>query len=211
MSIVYSKHDDPKNYVLVLAQLLNSLGYNCDIDQYHSSDRHVSSYWEAWIEKVIRKTAEQNGSILYVCSPTLHQACCSMSSSRIEMKFGHINNQALCSLIVDEAVSSHVIPIFLEQYDKSCIPSCLLRTHAYEVNISKAFEVFEGHMAKPDEETDIDSLLKNMPELESFRSLLYKLSSAQEVIKPCKFAALPGKCFDWLIGSKSLRGHSLSA
>ena len=196
MSIVYSKHDDPNNNVLQLAQLLNWLGYNCDIDQYHSSDRHVSSCWEPWIENIIRKTAEQNGSILFVCSPTLHQAYCSMNSSRIEMKFGHINNQALCSLIVDEAVSSHVIPIFLEQYDKNCIPSCLLRTHAYVINISKASEVFELPMAKPDEEIDINSLLKNTPELKSFWSLLYRLSGTQEVIKPCRskeFSALPGK------------------
>ena len=204
MYILYSKHDDINNYVLGLAQLLNDLGYNCEIDQYHSSDKDVSSYWEPWIEKNIRKTADQNGSILYVCSPTLHQACCSMNSSRVEMKFGHINNQALCSLIVDESVSSHVIPIFLEQYDKNCIPSCLLRTHAYTVNIRKALEVFEPCMAKPDKEIDIDSLLKNTPELESFRSLLYRLSGIPEVIKPCKstdIAALPGKCFD-LVNNK---------
>ena len=160
-----------------------------------SSDKDVSSYWEAWVEKTIRKTADQNGSVLYVCSTTLHQACCSMNSSRVEMKFVHINNQVLCSLIVDESVSSHVIPIFLEQYDKKCIPSCLYRTHAYEVNISKAMEVFES---KSDEKVDVDSLLKNTPltpELEFFRSLLFRLSGKQEVIKPCKdIVALPGKC-----------------
>jgi len=79
--ILYSKHDDSNNYVLELSNLLNTLGYDCEIDQYHSSDRNISSFWEQWIEKMTRKVSEQNGFILCICSPTLHQVCCLMSSS----------------------------------------------------------------------------------------------------------------------------------
>ena len=193
--ILYSKADDPKNNVLELANLLNILGCNCEIDQYHSSDKEVSSFWELWIEQVVKKTSNQNGCVLIACSPALHQAFNSMNSSSVEMKFGHINNRTLHCLIVDESISSHVIPIFLEQFDKKYIPNCLLRTNAYVVNIDKALEVFSPYKARSNDEVDI-KLLLSTPGLESFQSLLYRLNGEQEFIKPSKSAditALPSK------------------
>ena len=195
MFILYSKHDDPNNYVLELSNLLNALGYDCEMDQYHSSDRNISSFWEQWIEKTTRKVSEQNGSILCVCSPTLHQVCCSMSSSRVEMKYGHINNQTLNNLFVDESVSSHVIPVLLEYYDKECIPTCLLRTSTFTLSINEVLKVFTPDVMKSIDNIDVISFL-NSQGLESFRRLLFRLNNRQEVIKPSKsvdIAILPCK------------------
>ena len=189
--MVYSKYDDTSNYVKDLADLLNMLGCNCEIDQYHSSEKDVSSFWEQWVEMMIRRASLQNGFLIYVCSPTLHHTCCSMSSLRVEMKYGHINNQALNSLIMDSSISSHVIPVFLEQKDENCIPRCLLRTNSYPLNVSKVFEVF----VQLSDETDV-SLLLDTPGLECFRSFYYRLRGEQEFIKPPKsadIAALPCK------------------
>jgi len=52
-----------------------------------------------------------------------------------------MDNQTLNNLVVDESVSSHVIPVLLEHYDKECIPTCLLRTSTYTLNISEVLKV----------------------------------------------------------------------
>ena len=115
------------------------------------------------------------------------------------MKYGHINNQSLNSLIADPSISSHVV--FLEQYDENCVPSCLLRTHAYTLSFSsKVLEVFTPDEMISVREKDmqaVDALLST-PGLESFRSFLYRLRGKGEAIKPTEsvdIAILPCKQF----------------
>ena len=205
--IVYSEDDDPNNHILEFSNMLNEFGYDCEVDQYHGSDADVYC-WGQWHEEMIRKTSQQeNGSILYMCSPTLFKACNARSSSQITMKYGHINNQSLNSLIVDPLISSHVIPVFLEQFDKRCIPTFLLRTHAYVLNFSsKVLKVFTPDVMisvrKRDDNASLTvETLLNTPGLESFRSFLYRLRGDRETIKPSEsvdIATLPCKQCDWL-------------
>ena len=181
--------------------MLNEFGYDCEVDQYHGSDPSICN-WEYWHEEMIRKVSRENGSVLYMCSPTLHNACSSDKSLQIQMKCGHINNQSLHGLIVDPSISYCVIPVFLEQYDRKYIPSCLLRTSAYELNFSgTVLKVFTPDVMISVRKRDIDTLntLLNTPGLQSFRSLLYRLKGEKEAIKPCAsvdFATLPSKCID---------------
>jgi len=198
--ILYSKHDDPNNYVIDLSNLLITFGYDCEIDQYHSGDRNIYllSAWQQWIEKT-RKVSEQNGFILCFCSPTLHQVCCSMSSSWVEMKCRHINNQNACwkTWLWMNQSCSHVIPVLLEHYDKECIPTCLLRTSTDTLNISEVLNVFKPDVMESIDNVDVISLL-NSPCLESFRRLLFRLNNRQEVIKPSKSVDIACKWFNWL-------------
>ena len=202
--VVYSEEDNPNNHILELSDMLNLFGYNCEVDQYYSSDPSIYC-WGQWFEEMIRKTSQQeNGSILYMCSPTLCNTCTMRNSSKVTMKYGHINNHSLNSLIVDPSVSLHVIPVFLEQYDEKYIPSCLLRTHAYALSFSsKVLKVFtpEKMIAVREKDMQIVNALLSTPGLESFRSFLYRLRGRGEAIKPTELvdiATLPCKQF-WLV------------
>ena len=201
MFIIYSDDDNPDNHILDFSNMLAEFGFDCEVDQYHGSDPRIYN-WGNWIEDMIKKVSQENGSILYMCSPTLHKACISMKSLQIEMKCGHINNQSLHGLIIDPSVSFSVIPVFLEQYNREYIPSCLLRTHAYALNFSSTvLKVFtpEAMIAVRKRDTDTLNTLLNTPGLQSFRSLLYRLKSEKEAAKPSvsvDFATLPSECID---------------
>ena len=209
--VIYSEEDNPDNHILDFSNMLNIFGYNCEVDQYYSSDASIYC-WGQWLEEMIKKVSQhENGSILYMCSPSLCKACTTRSSLKVTMKYGHINNQSLNSLIADPSISPHVIPVFLEQYDEKYIPSCLLRTHAYSVSFSSiVLKVFTPDKINSVREKDmqvVDALL-NTPGLESFRSFLYRLRGKGEAIKPTEsvdIATLPCKQFGCLYHTYCLK------
>ena len=173
--IIYSKDDDPSNYVCELSDFLNHCGVDCDIDQYHACENILD--WGGWIETMIKSRASRKGYVLLVCSPKLHQKLSNPSSSlRIEMKAGHISNLTLNTLIKDDIITYHIIPIFLEQCRKEYVPACLAGRSWYSICITKLLEL-SHHTAS------IDAVL-NVPELESLRNLVYRLRGEQVVVKP---------------------------
>ena len=173
--IVYSKDDDPSNHVCDLSDFLNHCGVDCDIDQYHASENILD--WGGWVETMIKSRASRNGYVLLVCSPRLHQKLSNPSSSlKIEMKAGHITNLTLNTLIKDEIITYHIIPIFLEQDKKEYIPTCLAGRICYSVCITKLLEL-SNHSGS------IEAVL-NAPELESLRDLVCRLRGEPVVVKP---------------------------
>lgn len=171
--IVYSKDDDPHNLVRDLSDFLNVCGVECDIDQYHANENILD--WGSWTEELIKNHAARKGYVLLVCSPKLYQQLTNIASNlkKIEMKVGHISNLTLNTLIKDENITSYVIPVFLEQYRKEFIPTCLVGRICYVANITKV----------PSDGPFIETAL-NTPELESLRSLVYRLRDEPEVIRP---------------------------
>ena len=89
------------------------------------------------------------------------------------MRAGHISNLTLNTLIKDDIITYHIIPIFLEQYRKEYVPACLAGRSWYSVCITKVLEL----------SASIDAVL-NAPELESLQSLVYRLRGEQMVVKP---------------------------
>lgn len=171
--IVYSKDDDPHNLVRDLSDFLNVCGVECDIDQYHAHENILD--WGSWTEELIKNQAARKGYVLLVCSPKLHQQLTNIASNlrKIEMKVGHISNLTLNTLIKDENITNYVIPIFLEQYRKEFIPTCLVGRICYVANITKV----------PSDGPFIETAL-NTPELESLRSLVHRLRDEPEVVRP---------------------------
>ena len=158
-----------------MSDFLNHCGVDCDIDQYHASDTILD--WGGWVERMIKNRAARNGYMLLVCSPTLHHKLSNtVAGSKIDMKAGHISNLTLNTLIKDENITNHVIPIFLEQYRKEFVPTCLLGRSCYSICFTKLLELSSRSAG-------IDAVL-NAPELESLRGLVYRLRGEQEVIKP---------------------------
>lgn len=173
--IVYSKDDDPCDYIRELSEFLNRCGVDCDIDQYHASENILD--WGGWNEEVIKDRASRNGYILLVCSQKLHQQLRNPSTSlTIKMKAGHISNLALNALIKDENITNHIIPVFLEQYRRELVPSCLVGRSCYSICITKLLELANIH-------GNLETIL-NTPELESLRSLVCRLRGEPEVVKP---------------------------
>jgi len=173
--IVYSKEDDPNNYVKDLADFLRAnCGVDCDIDQYHSNENVLD--WGLWNEKEIRKCANKNGYVLLVCSPKLHQQIYdARSSCRIEMRTGHLTNFTLNSLIKDSTITQRVIPVFLEQHRMEYVPTCVAERTCYALNWSRVMN------CDPNAET---SVILNTPGLESLQSLVCRLRNEPESTKP---------------------------
>ena len=173
--IVYSKDDDPSNYMRDLSDFLNYCAVDCVIDQYHANENILD--WGGWTEAVIKDRASRNGYVLLACSPKLYQQLSNTANSlKIEMKAGHISNLTLNVLIKDENITNHIIPIFLKQYRRGLIPTCLAERSYYSINITKVIEL-SNHGAS------FDTIL-NAPELESLRSLVYRLRGEVEVVRP---------------------------
>ena len=125
---------------------------------------------------MIKSCASRNGYILIVCSLTLYQKLSNPASiSKIEMKAGHISNLTLNALIKDKTISYRIIPIFLEQYRKEYIATCLAGRSSFSVHITKLLELLR-------QGGNIDVML-NTPGLELLQSLVYRLKGEQ-VVKP---------------------------
>ena len=119
------------------------------------------------------------------------------------MKFGFINNQVMNSLFEDPHISSHVIPVFLECYEKRYIPTCLSSRYSYSLNMSKVVKVFTPEVLEEIRNNDnalrIIKELLSTPGLEGFHALLCKLQDVYPA-KPDKWvdiAKLTCKYFDW--------------
>ena len=170
--IIYSEEDS--NAVLDLSDFLrNYCGVSCDIDQYHTNENITQ--WGVWNEDKVKKHAESNGFVLLVCSPKMYQQLSKPDvCSRIQMKPGHIDTLALNNLIKDQSTTHCIIPVCLEKKDMKIVPSSLRERTIYSLSFGTL---------KVDPQTDIDRIL-DMPELESLRSLVYRLNGIRENDKP---------------------------
>lgn len=170
--IVYSKeHSDA---VLEVSNFLrNCCGIPCEIDQY-CKDKSIPN-WESWNEHKITTLAKCNGYVLLLCSPTMYQQLSQPDVSVIQMKDGHINNLALNNLIKGQATTHCVIPVCLEELNKDIVPISLRDRTVYHLSFSTLMQV--------DLNTNVEAILE-IPQLESLRSLVFKLSGEKEVIKP---------------------------
>jgi len=188
---VYCKDDDPYNSVKDLSDFLTYCGVDCDIDQYHTHENVLD--WGLWNEEEIRKCISREGFMLLVCSPRLHQQLCdARSSSRIEMRAGHLTNLTLNSLIKDSTITQRVIPVFLEQHRMEYVPTCVAERTCYALNWSRVMN------CDPNAEANV---ILNTPGLESLRSLVCRLRNEPESVKP-EVPTTPGpicKCCAWCV------------
>lgn len=168
---MYSKED--KDEVLNLSDFLRSCRIDCEIDQYHTNKLILD--WGQWIEKNIRRCA-QEGFVLLVCSPIMYRYLCdSEKPEQIEMGVGHIDTLSLRSLIKESRINEKVLPILLDKYSSQRISSSLKERTSYCVSISKLMEV--------DQDVDSYAILKQ-PGLESLQSLVYAVLDIPEFEKP---------------------------
>jgi len=167
VSIVYCKEDGDD--VLQLSDFLRTNGINCDIDQYHST-KNITD-WGHWSENKIKECCASNGFVLLICSRRMYQHLCVSETSTIEMSYGYISNLSLRNICTDEKSTQHVIPVFLEEYQKEYLPTSLRARLSYPISISKWME------------TTDPNLLLNTPGLEQLRSLVFRLTGQPEVEK----------------------------
>ena len=170
--IIYSKeHSD---HVFELSDFLRKrCGISCDIDQYHMQENIPQ--WEVWKENKIKELAKQNGFVLLICSPEMHQQLSEPGCSRIQMKVGHIDTPTLNNLIRDSDTTHCIIPVCLEELNKEIVPSSLRGRTIYFLSFSKLMKV--------DPNADLNSIL-DIPEFESLRSLVYILRGEEEINRP---------------------------
>ena len=95
-------------------------------------------------------------------------------SSRIQMKAGHIDNLTLNNLIRDPAITHRIIPVCLEKLSMEFVPCSLRERTIYTISLSMLFQV--------DPNTNVESIL-DIPELESLRSLVFRLRGESEISK----------------------------
>ena len=145
----------------------------CEIDQYYK-DKNILN-WDLWNEHKITTLAEFNGYVLLLCSPTMYQQLSQPSVSVIQMNDGHINNLALNNLIKGQTTTHCVIPVCLEELNKDIVPISLRDRTVYHLSFSTLMRV--------DRNTNVEAILE-IPQLESLKSLVFKLSGEKEVIKP---------------------------
>jgi len=176
--IVYSIEDSED--VQILSDFLRDrCGIDCNIDQYYATENVVD--WALWNERAIKNCALSNGSVLLVCSPVMFSRYDSKNSVRIQMRFGHIDNLTLRSLIKENNINQQVIPVLLDKYhiqqmpSDYCIPNNLKERSHYLISISELLEV--------DPNADADTIL-DTPGLHSLRSLVFALRGIPEVDKP---------------------------
>ena len=171
--IIYS--EEHKDVVLELSDFLrNHCEVDCDIDQYHISEDIPQ--WGVWHEDKIKKHAECNGFVLLVCSPKMYEQLNNPSvSSLIQMKPGHIGTLALNSLISEEETTRCIIPVCDDSLEKSntVVPSSLRGRTIY---------CFSFVTLKQVDPEDVERIL-NTPELESLRSLVFRLRGESEIWK----------------------------
>ena len=148
-------------------------GIPCEIDHYFKNDNIPD--WGAWNERKITTLAESNGYVLLICSPIMYQQLSQPYVSQIEMEAGHINSSALNNLIKGPATTHCVIPVCLEELSKEIVPISLCHRTIYHLSFSTLIQV--------DPNTNVEAIL-SIPELESLRSLVFRLRGEKEVIKP---------------------------
>lgn len=171
--IIYSnEHSDA---VLYLSDFLRSgCGIYCDIDQYHMNENITQ--WGVWTENQIKNHAKLNGFVLLICSYKMFRQLSEAGvSSQIQMKAGHIDTLTLNNVIREQATTQCIIPVCLEKLNKEVVPSSLRERIIYNISFSTLMQVSK--------EADVKSILC-MPELESLRSLVFRLSGKVEVDKP---------------------------
>ena len=171
--IIYARDDDPDDAIEVLAGLLRSNGVDCDIDQYHTNDK--ISNWDQWWEQKVRGIAEQNGFILLVCSPTMMQ--CLSNNERILMKEGSISCLLLSSLIENRRTTTHLIPVFLDDFIPDYLPLSLTQRKWYALMLHTLANSFDVENIRSDE-------FVNLQEFDSVASLWRKLTGQPEVERP---------------------------
>ena len=177
MYIVYSEEHSDAVYELS-GFLVSKCGIACDMDQYHTLDN--IPHWGVWIQGRIETLAKHKGFVLLVCSHTMYQQLSELNVSQIKMKFGDIDSLALNNLIKGPATTHCVIPVCLEELNKKIVPISLRDRIVYHLSYSTLMQVAENNV-----ETILDK-----PELESLRSLVFRLRGEKEVIKPSL-----GKCY----------------
>ena len=170
--MIYSRDDDLDDGIEMLAGLLRKNGVDCDIDQYHTIEK--ISNWDQWWEQKVRQIVECNGFILLVCSPTLKK--CLSNSERIIMKEGSIGCHLLSSLIENRQTTVHLIPVFLDLYNRDCMPMSLMQRKCYALKLHGLIE-FDLENITSDE-------FVNIPQFECFASLWRKLTGQPEVERP---------------------------
>jgi len=170
--MIYAKDDDPDDAIQTLAELLRRCGVDCDIDQYHGTDKIIN--WDQWWERKVRKIADQNGFILLVCSPTIMK--CLSNNERVHMKEGSISCTLLSSLIENRHTTTHLIPVFLDQCIMDYVPLSLTQRKCYSLML----HALTGF--------DVENItfheISSIPESEGLVSLVYKLTGQPEVEKP---------------------------
>lgn len=170
--IIYSQDDDPDDGIQMLAELLRKGGVDCDIDQYHSTDRIIN--WDQWWEVKVREIANKNGFILLVCSPALIR--CLSDNKRIQMKEGSISCTLLSSLFADRRTNALIIPVFVEHCILDCVPLSLSQRRYYALMLQSLVDYDL-------ERVELEDMM-NIPEFECVISLIYKLTGQPEVEKP---------------------------
>ena len=169
--IIYSKENS--DAVLEVSGFLRNCGLACDIDQYHTHENITQ--WGVWIENKIKEVAKNKGFVLLICSSKMYQQLSDPNSSRIEMKAGHIVTPTLNNLITDPATTNCIIPVCLEEVNKEIVPISLHGRTIYSLSFSALMKVNPN--------ADLRSIL-DRPELESLRSLVYRLRGELEINRP---------------------------
>ena len=171
--IVYSEeHSDA---ALGLSDFLRGLcGINCDIDQYYMSEGIAD--WGVWNETYIEKCVENNGSVLLICSSIMYKHLSKPDVYPcIQMKAGCISTSTLNTLIREATVTRCIIPVCFDKISTETVPRSLRWRTVYSLSYNKLMQI--------DPSTDINITL-NKPELESLRSLVFRLRGEPEVNKP---------------------------
>jgi len=88
------------------------------------------------------------------------------------MSYAYISSLSLRNIYTDDKSTQHVIPVFLEEYQKEYLPPCLKARSSYSTSISKWKEATDPY------------LIFSMPGLEQLRSLVHRLTGQPEVEKP---------------------------
>lgn len=133
------------------------------------------SQWEVWTEHMIREHARANGFVLLICSSEIFRQLSDPNKiSQIQMCPSHIGTLALNNLIREEATTHCIIPVCPEVLNEEIVPISLRGRNIYHISFSTLMNV----------ETDHVQTILGMPQLESLRSLVFRLMGESEVYRP---------------------------